>query len=489
MRDLREQEKSTTVTSNVLWRLGERIGAQGVSFIVSIVLARLLSPEHYGIVSLVTVFNNILSVFVQSGLGSALIQRSDVDELDYSTVFCFNLGISILLYAGTFFFAPTLSRFYEQPEMTPVVRVLSLTLLMGGINAVQQARVSRRMEFKLFFKATLIGTIFSAFVGIGMAMAGLGVWALVGQILSNQLIDTILLWITIDWKPSFRFSVERFKPLYRFGWRVFASSLLDTLYKNLRSLLIGKIYTEKDLAYNNRGNHVPELIITNVNTSIQSVIFPAYTRCGGDRQRILSLMRKAVRLSSFLIFPCMVGIAMVAEPLVCVLYTQKWLPAVFYMQVGCFSYALWPLHTTNLQAILAVGRSDVYLRLEIIKKVVTVVALIICVQISLRALVWSAVPLGIFSLIVNAFPNKNLIGYDFQEQILDILPALIMSVVMGAGVFLLGMLPFSSMLVQLVAQVILGVLLYIGMACVSKNAEFKYVWNYAKGFLKKLFHR
>ena len=373
--------------------------------------------------------------------------------------------------------------------MTPVVRVLSLTLLMGGINAVQQARVSRRMEFKLFFKATLIGTIFSAFVGIGMAMAGLGVWALVGQILSNQLIDTILLWITIDWKPSFRFSVERFKPLYRFGWRVFASSLLDTLYKNLRSLLIGKIYTEKDLAYNNRGNHVPELIITNVNTSIQSVIFPAYTRCGGDRQRILSLMRKAVRLSSFLIFPCMVGIAMVAEPLVCVLYTQKWLPAVFYMQVGCFSYALWPLHTTNLQAILAVGRSDVYLRLEIIKKVVTVVALIICVQISLRALVWSAVPLGIFSLIVNAFPNKNLIGYDFQEQILDILPALIMSVVMGAGVFLLGMLPFSSMLVQLVAQVILGVLLYIGMACVSKNAEFKYVWNYAKGFLKKLFHR
>ena len=489
MRNLRGHRESTTVTGNVLWRLGERLGAQGVSFIVSVVLARLLSPEHYGIVSLVTVFNNILSVFVQSGLGSALIQQSDVDELDYSTVFCFNIWISIVLYIGMFFFAPVLSKFYEQPEMTDVIRALSLTLLMGGINAVQQARVSRRMEFKLFFKATLIGTIFSAFVGIGMAMAGLGVWALVGQILSNQLVNTIVLWMTIDWKPSFHFSVERFKPLYRFGWRVFVSGLLDTLYKNLRSLLIGKMYTEEDLAYNNRGNHVPELVITNVNTSIQSVIFPAYTRCRGERQRILLLMRKAVRLSSFLIFPCMVGIAMVAEPLVCVLYTEKWLPAVFYMQVGCFSYALWPLHTTNLQAILAVGRSDIYLRLEIIKKVVTVIVLVFCVQISLRALVWSAVPLGIFSLIVNAFPSKSLIGYSFREQVLDILPALVMSVAMGVGVYLLGRFPFGSMFIKLIAQVLLGVLLYIGMAWASKNAEFRYVWNYGKGLLKKLFNR
>lgn len=242
---------------NLLWRFAERCGAQGVSLVVSIVLARILAPEAYGTVALVTVFTTILEVFVDSGLGTALIQKKDADDLDFSTVFYFNFAVCILLYFGMFLVAPAIAIFYDQSELVPLVRVISLTLIISGVKNIQQAYVSRNMLFKRFFFATIGGTVFSAILGITMAYLGFGVWALVVQQLSNAAIDTLILWITVKWRPKWMFSIRRLNCLFSFGWKLLVSGLLDTVYNNLRQLIIGKMYTPSSLAYYNKGNAVP----------------------------------------------------------------------------------------------------------------------------------------------------------------------------------------------------------------------------------------
>lgn len=475
---------SPSISTNILWRLAERFGAQGVSFIVSVVLARLLAPSVYGTVALITVITNILNVFVSSGLSTALIQKQKADDLDFTTVFVFNICMSLVLYTGLFFSASAVADFYDMPQMLPVIRVLSLSIVLGGINGIQQAYISKKMWFHLFFKATIGGTVCSAFVGVGMAYAGYGVWALVGQILTNQLMDTVILWKMLDWHPRFCFSYQRFRPLFSFGWKVFVSNLIDTFYKNLRSLLIGKVYTQSDLAFYNRGNHLPELIISNVNTSIQSVFFPAYSSANGDKTTLRALVRKSISISTYLIFPAMTGLAVVSSTLVRLLYTDVWSAAVPYMWIGCFSYAFWPLHTANLQVIQAMGRSDISLKLEIIKKAVTVICLIWSIRYGVFAVAVCALPLSIFSLLVNSFPNKSLLNYSFRMQITDIFPALWMSGVMGCCVFLAGTLPLTS-IVKLAVQLVIGGVTYLFLSIVSHNPSFGYVKERAVSLCRK----
>ena len=260
--------------SNLAWRFAERCGAQGVQFIVSIVLARLLAPEDYGTISLVTVFTTILQVFVDSGLGTALIQKKDADDLDFSSVFYFNFAVCLVLYAGMFVAAPYIAVFYDDPTLTPVVRALCLTVVVAGIRGIQQSYVSRHLLFKRFFFSTIGGTIVSAVIGIAMAYMGYGVWALVAQQLSNVAVGTIILWVTVQWRPKLMFSWQRLKGLLSFGWKLLASSLLDTVYNNLRNLIIGKLYSSADLAYYNQGDKFPKVIVTNINTSIDSVLLP-----------------------------------------------------------------------------------------------------------------------------------------------------------------------------------------------------------------------
>ena len=275
--------ENSKVLTNFIWRFAERSGAQLVTFIVSIVLARLLMPEDYGTIALVTVFTTIMQVFVDSGLGTALIQKKDADDLDFSSVFYFNFVVCIILYSAMFFTASFIAAFYKMPELTPVVRVISLTIVISGVKGVQQSYVSRNMLFKRFFFATLGGTIFSAFLGIAMAYAGFGVWAIVAQQLSNTAIDTLILWITVKWRPKLMFSWKRLKSLLGFGWKMLCSALLETVYNNLRSLLIGKVYSSADLAYYNEGNKFPNLIVTNINTSIDSVLLPAMSKEQDDK--------------------------------------------------------------------------------------------------------------------------------------------------------------------------------------------------------------
>ena len=345
---------STNVITNFFWRFLERCGAQGVTFIVSIVLARLLDPTVYGTVALVTNFTTIMQVFVDSGMGNALIQKKDADDLDFSSVFYFNMAMCSVLYLIMFFAAPFIASFYRMPELTAIVRVLSFVVVISGVKNVQQAYVSRHLMFKRFFFSTLGGTIGAAVIGIAMAYLGFGVWALVAQMLFNAAVDTTILWITVKWRPKKMFSFQRLKSLFSYGWKLLASSLIDTVYNDLRQLIIGKKYSSGDLAYYNQGKKFPQLIVTNINTSIDSVLLPTMSKAQDDMAAVRSMTRRAIKTSTFLMMPAMIGLAVCAEPLVQLILTEKWLPCVLFLRIFCITYAFYPIHTANMNAIKAI---------------------------------------------------------------------------------------------------------------------------------------
>ncbi len=469
---------------NFIWRFLERCGTQIVTFIVSIILARLLDPTIYGTIALVTVFTTILQVFVNSGLGSALIQKKDADNLDFSTVFYFNVAVCLFLYIIIFFCAPVIARFYELPELTPIIRVLSLTLVVSGVSNIQHAYVSRNMLFKKFFYSTIGGTIASAGVGIGMAYAGYGVWALVGQQLTGSIVGTIIIWFVVKWRPKWQFSFQRFKSLFSFGWKLLISSLIDTVYNNVRSLIIGKKYTSEDLALYNKGKAFPELIVTNVNTSIDSVLFPTMAHEQDNRLRVKNITRISIRTSVYIIAPLMIGMAVCAEPMIRLLLTEKWLGCVLFLQIFCISYLFYPIHTANLNAIKAMGRSDYFLGLEIIKKVVGLTSILITMWISVEAMAYSLLVTTLLSTIINAFPNKKLLGYSWFEQMKDILPYIGLAVLMGVPVFFLSYLPIPTIAI-LAIQVVVGGGIYIGLSALLKLEIFTYLLDLVKNFFKR----
>lgn len=473
-----------SVISNIIWRFLERCGAQGVTFIVSVVLARLLDPSLYGTVALVTVFTAILQVFVDSGMGNALIQKKDADDLDFSSVFYFNFSVCLLLYICMFFAAPLIAAFYNMPDLTPVVRVLSLTLIISGVKNIQQAYVSRNMLFKKFFFATLGGTIGAAVIGIWMAWKGYGVWALVVQNLFNAALDTIILWVTVKWRPKRAFSLERLKGLFSYGWKLLVSALLDTGYNNVRSLIIGKLYTSADLAFYNRGKQFPNLIVTNINTSIDSVLLPTMSKEQDNMERVRDMTRRAIKTSTFIMMPLMMGLAVCAEPLIRIVLTDKWLPAAFFLRVFCFTYAFYPIHTANLNAIKAMGRSDLFLKLEVIKKIVSISALISTMFISVEAMALALPVTSILGQIINSWPNRKLLDYSYRAQLLDMLPQIGMSLAMGGIVFTIQFLRLPD-IATLLIQVPLGALIYIVGSKLLHIDSYEYVKGLIKSYTKK----
>ena len=422
--------ENSGVMSNFIWRLAERFGAQGVAFVVSIVLARLLAPEAYGTIALVTVFTQILNVFIDSGFGNALIQKKDADDLDFSTVFYFNIAICVLLYLGMFLAAPMIAKFHNDASLISVVRVLSLTLVISGVKNVQQAYVSRTMQFKRFFFATLGGTIGAAVIGIAMAYFGFGVWALVAQQIFNATVDTLILWITVKWRPKWMFSWQRLKGLFSFGWKLLASSLLDTVYSDLRQLIIGKMYTKTDLAQYNRGKQLPDLLVNNIDTSINSVLLPAMSQVQDNPERVKNMTRRAMKTSTYVIAPVMMGLAFTAESVIHLILTEKWLPCVPFLRIFCITYMFYPVNTTNLNAIKAMGRSDLFLKLETIKKAIGLIVLLGTMWFGVMAMAYSLLFTSITSQIINSWPNKKLLDYSYPEQIRDILPGILLAVVL-----------------------------------------------------------
>lgn len=472
------------IVKSFIWRFAERCGAQVVSFIVSIVLARILVPKDYGTIALVTVFTTILQVFVDSGLGTALIQKKDADDLDFSSVFYFNFSICLILYVGMFVAAPYIAVFYNDMTLTPIIRVLSLTIVISGVKGIQQAYVSRNMLFKRFFFSTIGGTIFSAFVGIRMAYAGYGVWALVIQQISNNAIDTIILWITVKWRPKKMFSWNRLKVLLSFGWKLLASALLDTGYNNLRNLIIGKLYTSSDLAFYNQGDKFPKLIITNINTSIDSVLLPTLASEQDDRFRIKNMTRRAIKISTYIMAPLMMGLAFCSTNIVSLILTRKWLPCVPFLQIFCITYMFWPIHTANLNAINAMGRSDLFLKLEIIKKIIGMLLLLSTMWFGVMAMTYSLLVSTLTSMIINSWPNKKLLGYSFKEQIKDIIPGILLAIFMGIIVSFVNLLNLSPFL-TLCIQVPFGALIYIMGSKILRLDSFEYLLQMSKSLLKK----
>lgn len=477
-------QRKGNVISNFLWRFAERCAAQLVTLIVSIILARILTPSDFGTVSLVMVFTTIMQVFVDSGLGTALIQKKNADDLDFSSVFYFNFAVCLILYAGMFIAAPYIAGFYNDVSLTPIIRVISLTIVISGVKGIQQSYVSRNMLFKRFFFATLGGTIFSAFLGIGMAYAGCGVWSIVAQQLSNTAIDTLILWITVKWRPKKMFSWSRLKSLLSYGWKLLASSLLDTVYNNLRNLVIGKIYTSADLAYYNQGDKFPKVVITNINASIDSVLLPSMSGEQENCERVKSMTRRAIKTSTYIVAPLMMGLLFCAEPIVKLLLTEKWLPCVPYLRIFCFTYMFWPIHTANLNAIKAMGRSDFFLKLEIIKKVMGLALLLFTMRISVMAMAYSLIVSGILSQIINSWPNWKLLNYNYFEQLRDILPSIIIAVGMGICVYFISFIPMPT-IVTLLIQIVIGAVIYIGVSAALKLEEFEYLFGMIKSFLKR----
>lgn len=475
---------SKSFFSNFIWRFAERCGAQFVQVIVSIFVARILMPDDYGVVALINVFLSILNVFVNCGLGTALIQKKDADDIDFSTVFYTNIVFCTVLYLLLFLMAPSIAGFYNNPDMIILVRVLGLNLIVSGVKNIQSAYVSRNMIFKRFFFATLGGTIGAAVIGIGMAVAGFGVWALIAQSLFNNAVDTIILWLIVKWRPKRVFSFERLKDLFSYGWKMLISSLLETVYNNIRSLIIGKLYSSSDLAYYNKGKTWPNLFIENVNSSIDSVLLPTMSKAQDNAIQVKSMTRRAMKTSIYVMAPIMMGLAFVAEPLTRLLLTEKWLSCVPYMRIFCITYLFYPIHTANLNAIKALGRSDLFLKLEVIKKVVGMIALLCTMHLGVMAMAYSLIFTSIASQIINSWPNKSLLNYPYLEQLKDIFPSILLAVFMGVSVSLVALLHLPD-IVTLIIQVPLGAMIYIGLSKLFRLDSFEYLWKIIKPIILK----
>lgn len=475
-----------SLLNNLFWKFGERSFAQIVTFVVSIVLARILEPKEYGAIAMVTVFINVANVLVEGGFSSALIQKKVADKLDFSTVLYFSVVFSIILYLLLYFFAPSIALFYGDGYeiLCPVLRVLGLQVVIYAINSVQQAYVARRMMFRNFFWATLIGTISSGILGIIMAISGFGIWALVVQQLSLALINTFTLFLITRKMPVLQFSFARLKGLIDYGIKILGASLLITGYQEMRALIIGKFYSSKDLAYFDRARQFPNLIVNNINTSIGAVLFPRLALEQNNIEQIKSTTRMSIRTSAYLMSPLMFVLLAMSEPLVRIILTDKWIACVPLLQLFCILNLFQPIHTANLQAIKAIGRSDIFFYLEIIKKSIDLVAFLFVMRVSVYAIVFSMTALCALFTIVNAYPNIKLLNYTIKEQINDILPPILMSVVMCILVYSLSCFidnPYTLVLIQSV----IGFIVYVILSMLTSNKEYIYLLQIVKTRVSK----
>jgi len=471
--------KENKVISSLFWKFMERICAQLVSFLITIILARMLMPQDYGIVSMILVFITIADVFVTSGFSSSLIQKKDADEKDFSTMFCLSLMSSIFIYVILYLCAPYIAEFYRMPQLSVILRVFALKLPITAFNSIQHAYISKKLIFKKFFFSTLIGTLISGIVGVVMAYKGFGVWALVAQYLTNSVIDTLVLFITIPWRPKLSFSLKSAKKMTKYGWKVTVAELISTIYTEMRSLVIGRIYSSEDLAYYKRGNHFPELILDNIDSSIGSVLFPAISNNNDSKKTVKNLTRKAIKVSTYLVFPMIVGMFITSDKLINLLLTEKWSMAIIFMQIQCVVQMTKPISTANNQAIKALGRSDVFLKLEIFKKIIGVCILFAVMRISVEAIAYSLILYSIIATAANMFPNKKLMDYSMKEQIKDVLPALSISIIMGFICYLINLLNFSNLII-LILQVMVGVIFYIVISECFQLEAYKILIDYAK---------
>lgn len=470
--------------TSFIWKLFERAGNQLIQLLIQIVMARLLTPEAFGSLAVMLVFVNLGGVLVQSGLNTALVQAPEVDEDDFSTVFWMSLAVSLTLYLTVFAAAPAVGGFYGDPGLVWPLRVLCLVLVVNAYNSVQVAAVQRAMEFRKVFKATMASALLSGALGVGCALAGAGLWALVAQQLSYQLINCLALALQVPWRPWHVFKPARARVLFSFGWKLLASGLLDQGYQSLSDLIIGKRFSASELGLVSQGKKYPQALGSMLDGAIQPVMLSAVSRVQDDASQVRRLVRRALKTSTYLVCPCMALFAVAAGPLVELLLGERWLPCVPFMQMYCVVYMLLPIHTTNLQALNGMGRSDMFLKLEVVKKAIGVSALLFGVFVvgDLYFIVGTYIATGVIATFINAWPNRKVIGYSYAGQVRDMAPAFLLAAASAAAAWPLSLLGLPA-LGQVALQAIVFVFAYLALSRIFRVEELSYLLSTLRGLL------
>lgn len=462
-----------SVIKGLFWTLSERFMSQIVSVIVTIVLTRLLAPKDYGIISIVTVIITILNIFMTSGFSAALIQQKDVDDVDYSTVLYFSILFGLFLYVLAFAFSPILASFYKLPQLSIVLKVLALQIPLSALNSVQQAYISRHMLFKIFFTSTVTATIVSGAIGVTLAYAHFGVWALVAQDLSNVVTISIVLWHSVAWRPTLHFSFKRLKRLFDFGVKIFAQTLFNTIYANVRSLLIGGFYSPTDLAYYTKGSQYPNLIVTNIDTAVSKTMFPVMSREQEDLSRVKTLTRKTAQASSYLMSPILIVFFVCAKQIVSIVMTDKWLPTVPYIKIVCICLIIRASQTAIVQAIKSIGKSDVVLKMDIPVRVLALILLMITIRFGVIYIAISEVFFEFIALLIYSHYSSKLLKYTYVEIFTDFLKNVVLALAMGIIIYVIGIILHTHVnpLLTLLIQLIIGGVVYLLLSVIFKNGS------------------
>lgn len=456
-----------------------------IGFVVGIQLARILSPSDYGLVGMLSIFTALAGCIIDSGMGNALIRKTNRTEVDCATVYFFSIATAILLYIILFVAAPFIADFYNQPPLCTLTRVIALTLVIGPLAGVHWTKLNIDMQFKKTSGITVASAIVGGVVGVTSAYMGCGVWALVYMQLASSIFRVLFTWHIVRWTPLLIFSYQSFQELFGFGFKLLASSILDHTYNNIRPLLIGKIYTGADLGYFTRASQYAALPATTATNVLGGVTYPLLCKLQHDDDILREKYRQLIRLSAFVVFPLLIGLAAAASPCIVVLITEKWLPCVLLLQILCFSLMWYPVHVLNLNLLQVKGRSDLFLKLEIIKKIVGVIVLIITVPISVTAMCYGTVVTSIISLALNTYYTGKLIQVGFFRQMGDLLPTLLLTLTMGAVVWcIVTYLPLTPV-VQLIVGIPAGVLIYVGGAVLFRMTELTTALQLIRNNLRK----
>lgn len=473
-----ESLKNKTV-KGLGWSALDNAARYGMQFMIGIVLARLLSPDDYGLLGLVGIVTVVCTALVNGGFTTALIRKKDATEEDYNTVFICNLTMSLLLYGVTFLCAPLIADFFSREELTPLVRVSSLGLIIGALGMVQQTRLTKRIDFKTQTKITLVATAVSGLLGIGMALTGFGVWALVGQQLTSQIISTILLYIYNRWIPCLRFSIESFNELFGFGWKMMVSILLDAVWKELNQVVVGKFYNPATLGQYTRAKHYAQLFSQNLTAVMERVTYPVLSSIQDEKERMVSAYRRMIRTSMFITTVALFSLGAVSEPLIYCMIGPKWHEASTYLPLICITYSLYPLHAINLNMLQVQGRSDLFLGLEVIKKIITLAPLFIGAFIGIIPMLLTNMVVGIIAYFLNSHYSGRLLGYSSWMQLRDIAPSYALAIAIALPVWFLKFLPLSYWIV-LPMQIAVGATVFFACCKLFKMNEYKEIIDILK---------
>ena len=456
----------------VIWSTLERFSVQGIQFVVMIIMARMLTPNDYGLVGMLAVFIAVSQSLVDSGFSQALIRKQNRTETDNSTVFYFNIIVGFIFYGLLFASAPFIAEFYNEPQLTAITRVIGLSVLFNSFVVVQRALLTIKIDFKTQAKAALTAAIISGVLGIWMAASGYGVWSIVVQQLANLGINTLSLWILSHWRPSLIYSWKSFHELFGFGSKLMVSGLIDTIYRNIYLIVIGRVFSAADLGYYTRAHQFTDFPSSNVSGIIQRVTYPILCSIQNENERLSDVYRRFLRLSAFIVFPLMMGLAAVAEPLVLTLLKEQWLFAATLISIICFSMMWYPIHSINLNLLQVKGRSDLFLKLEIYKKIVGIIILCITLPMGLIAMCVGSFFSSMIALIINTYYTGKLINVGFLRQMHDLFPILGLSFSMGSFVYLIIHIMSLNPIVELSLGICIGIIFYILLSILFKFSEF-----------------